>query len=58
MKREENYTDSHSIKSSDANSAIDGKAANSSYRQGRWTIFEHVKFLEALRKNGKEWRKV
>jgi SHAQKYF class myb-like DNA-binding protein len=28
------------------------------YNQGRWTSLEHFKFLEALKKFGKEWQKV
>eukprot|EP00344_Euplotes_crassus_P002806 CAMPEP_0197004594 /NCGR_PEP_ID=MMETSP1380-20130617/23801_1 /TAXON_ID=5936 /ORGANISM="Euplotes crassus, Strain CT5" /LENGTH=392 /DNA_ID=CAMNT_0042423439 /DNA_START=21 /DNA_END=1200 /DNA_ORIENTATION=+ len=28
------------------------------YNQGRWTCLEHFKFLEALKKYGKEWQKV
>mmetsp|Transcript_26242 Transcript_26242/g.26149 ORF Transcript_26242/g.26149 Transcript_26242/m.26149 type:complete len:258 (-) Transcript_26242:1028-1801(-) len=28
------------------------------YNQGRWTCLEHFKFLEALKKFGKEWQKV
>lgn len=28
------------------------------YNQGRWTSLEHFKFLEALKKYGKEWQKV
>lgn len=28
------------------------------YNQGRWTCYEHFKFLEALKKYGKEWQKV
>jgi SHAQKYF class myb-like DNA-binding protein len=29
-----------------------------SFNQGRWTCYEHYKFLEALKKFGKEWQKV
>jgi SHAQKYF class myb-like DNA-binding protein len=29
-----------------------------SYNQGRWTSLEHYKFLEALKRYGKEWQKV
>ena len=28
------------------------------YNQGRWTCYEHFKFLEALKRYGKEWQKV
>lgn len=28
------------------------------YNQGRWTSLEHYKFLEALKRYGKEWQKV
>lgn len=28
------------------------------YNQGRWTSLEHFKFLEALKRYGKEWQKV
>jgi SHAQKYF class myb-like DNA-binding protein len=28
------------------------------YNQGRWTCYEHFKFLEALKVYGKEWQKV
>jgi SHAQKYF class myb-like DNA-binding protein len=34
----------------------DGKGVT--YNQGRWTSLEHFKFLEALKKYGKEWQKV
>lgn len=34
------------------------KATKGHYNSGRWTRMEHFKFLEALKKFGKEWQKV
>jgi hypothetical protein len=40
-------------KSSTSLTAGDGKQKN-----GRWSVMEHVRFLEALKFHGKNWRKV
>ena len=49
-------------------SEVDGLSQNSrcfascldsdSKKTGRWTIEEHFRFIEALQKYGKEWKKV
>lgn len=39
-------------------SLTSGDNSSPSYNQGRWTCYEHFKFLEALKKYGKEWQKV
>jgi len=40
-------------KSSVSNPGQEGKQKN-----GRWSIMEHVRFLEALKMYGKNWKKV
>ena len=35
-----------------------GESADSKVKNGRWSLLEHVRFLEALKNYGKNWKKV
>lgn len=39
-------------------SLVQTENGGATYNQGRWTSLEHFKFLEALKRYGKEWQKV
>jgi len=39
-------------------SAISNQGADGKQKNGRWSVMEHVRFLEALKMYGKNWKKV